>query len=191
MSAEVATPPGLIDPQDLSTYRALASQWAAELLADESVLLVDTETTTLYGQIIEIGVLDAAGRVVFERLVRPSESIAEEATRVHGLCAADLAQAPTMHDVADELAAVLRHRRLVAYKSSYDRTVLVQEERRIGRQLQPGTRWDCAMDLYAAWNGELVSDRTSFRNKRLPGAGHRAVDDCRSLLSLLRRVAGA
>ena len=47
------------------------------------------------------------------------------------------------------------------------------------------------MSLYAAWNGELVSDGTRFRSKRLPGVGHRAVDDCRSMLSLLRQVAGA
>ena len=190
--AEVTGRSRVIDASDLPVYRALAGQWASELLCDDSVLLLDTETTTLYGQVIEVGVIDTRGRVLFEELIRPSEPIAEEATRVHGLRAGDLLRAPALQDVADELAQLLRGRRLVAYKSSYDRTVLTREERRIGRPVQTAARWDCAMDLYSAWCGQLNADATCFRRQRPPRAdqraSHRAVDDCRRMLEMLTTI---
>ena len=179
-----------IDPGELPGYRALATTLTRELLADPATVLIDTETTTLYGQIIEIGVLSTDGQVLFDSLVRPTESIPAEATAVHGLREDDLRDAPLLDEVAGALRLVLSERRVVAYNCHYDRTVLTAEEQRIGRRLHTATGWDCAMDLYAAWNGELVGEGTRFRNKRLPGAGHRALDDCRSMLSVLQLMAG-
>jgi len=189
-TTDVHHPGALIDLHELPAYRALARTLACELLADPSVVLLDTETTTLWGQIIEVGVLSTDGQVLFDTLVRPSESIPAEATAVHGLRLEDLREAPQLHEVADDLQLVLHGRRVVAYNCNYDRSVLAAEAHRIGRPLDTAAGWDCAMDLYSAWNGELLADGTHFRNKRLPGAGHRAIDDCRSMLALLHLMAG-
>ncbi|GAB3216414.1 hypothetical protein GCM10027586_09250 [Kineococcus gypseus] len=188
-AANAHQPSSLIDPSELPAYRALARTLACELLADPSVVLLDTETTTLWGQVIEVGVLSADGQVLLDTLVRPGEPIPADATAVHGLRLEDLRDAPQLHEVAGELRTVLHGRRVVAYNCHYDRAVLAAEEHRIARPLNTAASWDCAMDLYAAWNGELLADRTRFRNKRLPGAGHRALDDCRSMLTLLRLMA--
>src|SRR2546428_5639020 len=48
--------------------RAEAVEWAREVLADPHAVVLDTETTDLYGEIIEIAVLTMQGEVLLEGL---------------------------------------------------------------------------------------------------------------------------
>lgn len=59
---------------------------------------------------------------------------------------------------------------------------------------------DCAMDAYAEWCGDWVWDYDSrddeplyrqgdYRWQPLPGAGHRAADDCRAVIDVLTKMA--
>jgi len=51
--------------------RAQAIAWARETLADPHAVVLDTETTDLDGEVIEIAVLTMAGEVLLESLVCP------------------------------------------------------------------------------------------------------------------------
>ncbi len=57
--------------------REIAIAWANGIVSRRDVLYLDTETTGLGSQaeIVEIAVVDGAGRTVLNRLVRPTSPI--------------------------------------------------------------------------------------------------------------------
>ncbi|MDX2837965.1 3'-5' exonuclease [Streptomyces ipomoeae] len=90
------------------------------------------------------------------------------------------------------------------------RWVNLEKPRNGRRRIHPAARawlaaqvWeDCAMHAYAEWYGDWTWDyeasdgeplyrQGDYRWQRLPGAGHRAADDCRAVLGVLKEMAGA
>jgi DNA polymerase-3 subunit epsilon len=94
--------------------------------------VVDLETTGLdlrSDVIISVGsVLVRHGRLVWStrdyQPVRPARPISESAMRVHGLRAQDLAEAPTIEEVAERLRARLHGRVLVAHAAWVEQAFL-------------------------------------------------------------------
>lgn len=122
--------------------------WAREVLADPLTVVFDTETTRLYGAIVEASVVDRDRRVMFSSRVDPREPIWPQATAVHGIRDQDVA------GVADPFAAVwprlreaLEGRRIIAYNMPYDRSVLASELHRMHRAADRGPvrrrAWSC------------------------------------------------
>ena len=62
--------------------RRQAAAWALQRLVRRDFVIVDTETTGLGAddQVIEVAVVDASGKVLVERLVRPTCPIHPRAT---------------------------------------------------------------------------------------------------------------
>lgn len=92
-------------------------------------LALDTETTGLgpYDAVIEIALVASSGAVVAETLVAPPRPITRRATEVHGLAAADLAQAPPWPTVWPMLQAHLRAAHTVlAWNAAFDLRLLRQ-----------------------------------------------------------------
>ncbi|WP_197697277.1 exonuclease domain-containing protein [Streptomyces sp. 3214.6] len=59
---------------------------ARELLQPDAAVILDTETTDLPGQTVEIAVIDAAtGKKLMDTLVKPTEPISDGARWVHGI----------------------------------------------------------------------------------------------------------
>ena len=56
-------------------HRAEAVEWARKVLADPHAVVLDTETTDLDGEVIEIAVLTMAGQTLYESLVQPKGAI--------------------------------------------------------------------------------------------------------------------
>lgn len=79
-------------------------RWAA----DSNMLIVDTETTGLSGQVIEIAAVTLDGAPLLDTLVRATVPIEEGAHRVHGLSDTDVKGAPTWPEVVKQLQAVTR-----------------------------------------------------------------------------------
>ena len=104
--------------------RVEAVAWARTVLADPHVVVLDTETTDLYGEVIEIVVLTMVGEVLLESLVCPTGGlgpISPVATEVHGLTMADVAEAPTFAQLYDQVATILQGAsRIVAWNSAFD-----------------------------------------------------------------------
>jgi DNA polymerase-3 subunit epsilon len=100
--------------------------------------VVDLETTGLYverhDRVIEIGVvqLDCAGRITGEwaTLVNPVRDLGP--VSVHGICAADVRQAPAFQQVAGTLAELLEGRMVVAHNLAFDAMFLAAEYARLG-----------------------------------------------------------
>jgi hypothetical protein len=127
----------------LDRDRAEASAWAAGVLADPGVVLLDTETTGLsYPRLVEIGVLDINGETLLDTLVNPGSPIPPEATAIHGITDQDVADAPGFGELLPELTRILQGRRVVICNAAFDTRVLATELDYYERDLAPrcGTR---------------------------------------------------
>jgi DNA polymerase III subunit epsilon len=94
-------------------------------IADTPVAVIDFETTGRVpgvDRIVELAVVSLdPGRepeVVLETLVNPQRPVA--ATAIHGITDEDVADAPTLDEVAGEVSRVLSGRLVAAYNVSFD-----------------------------------------------------------------------
>ncbi len=96
--------------------------------------MLDSETTGLKTpvQFVEVAIVDADGRTLFEGTVRPDCRIESGATRIHGHTARSLADSSPFWEVYPDLLEALWGRRVVVYNASYDRRVWDGEVRGSG-----------------------------------------------------------
>jgi DNA polymerase III epsilon subunit-like protein len=157
---------------------------ARELLQPDAAVIIDTETTDLPGQIVEVAVIDAAtGKKLLDSLVRPTEPISDGARWVHGITDEMVADARPFEKVLPRLRQVTKGRVICAYNVDFDRGVVLGDVRRAGKKpmhLEPEDSWFCLMEAYKDWVG-------SFRWLRL-GGRHRALGDCESARKVLLRM---
>jgi hypothetical protein len=115
--------------------RARAAAWAAEVLADPDAVILDSETTGLYGSYaVELAVRRVVDReVLLDVRINPQVPIEDGATAVHGITDADVAGEPTFGAFAEQLLAVLAGRRVVVYNAEFDGGVLQREFERLRR----------------------------------------------------------
>jgi DNA polymerase III epsilon subunit-like protein len=162
-----------------------ARRWARAMTAPMAAVLLDTETTALYGFLVEVAVLDACtGEVLLDTLIQPGEEISEAAASVHGIRDSDVADAPLLAEVLPRLLDVTRDRTVIAYNAEFDagRIAAHAERDRLDvEHLARTASWSCLMRRRAAWEGHS-------RRRRL-GGGHRALDDCAAARSLLMTMA--
>lgn len=105
------------------------------------VAVVDTETTSLHtdkASIIDIGVIHTTlggtddPRIALSSLVKPSQPVPEESTRIHGITDADVAGAPTWAELVGQVAEACAGRLVVAFNAPYDFQVMRNENARVG-----------------------------------------------------------
>ena len=154
---------------------------ARELLQPDAAVIIDTETTDLPGQTVEIAAIDAAtGKKLMNTLVKPTEPISDGARWVHGITDEMVAEARPFEKVLPRLRTVTKGKTICAYNADFDRGVVLGDVRRAGKKpmhLEPENSWFCLMEAYKDWTG-------SFRWLRL-GGRHRALGDCESARKVL------
>jgi DNA polymerase III subunit epsilon len=108
-------------------------------------IILDTETTGLDpkrgDRVIELCALEMIdGRLTgeqFHKLINPERDIPIEATNVHGLTLADLAEAPLFGEIADAFLAFMGDSAMVAHNASFDHGFLNWELRNVGKDPIP------------------------------------------------------
>ena len=181
------------DLRSLEGDRADSVAWARGLLRSGNFCVFDSETTGLAPPVrfVEVAVVDAGAKVLFEGTVRPDCRIQPGATRIHGHTARGLADSPPFWEVYPDLLEALWGRRVVVYNAPYDRRVWDAAVEGLGArgalagQLPP---WECAMRRYAAHVGE-PSKRGGYRSQKLPGGDHSALGDALATLRLIEEMA--
>lgn len=196
----------------MNTRKLEISRWANEMLTREFVVF-DFETTGLDTQndrIVQVGIIDHTGKTLVDTLVNPCVHIPPEATHVHGITNAQVADAPTYGDVYPALFEALDDKVWVAYNIRFDEDFLVAECSRNWVTLpkppkEPAprdmfTQSYCAMNRYAAYWGERrygggyrwqrLTDACYQQGIQVNGA-HSALGDCLLTLELIRKMAGA
>ncbi len=178
--------------QVLKEDRASSVTWARSLVESGGICVLDSETTGLKNpvQFVEIVIVDAHAKTLFEGTVRPSCRIEAGAIRVHGHTARSLAGSPPFWEIYPDLLEALWGKRVVVYNASYDRRVWDAAVRSLGArgalsgELPP---WECAMRRYAAYVGE-PSKRGGYRSQKLPGGDHSALGDALATLRLIEEM---
>lgn len=165
---------------------------------------LDTETTGLGAQdeIIEVCLLDNAGSVLFESLVRPTRTIPMDAVALHGITDAAVEAAPHWPDVWPVLRDLMKARSVAVYNAEFDSRLLRQTQARHGLTEAVDTSgFFCLMLLYAQFRGEWDASRRSFRWQSLEAArrqvgldlpnAHRARDDALLARAVLHAMASS
>lgn len=182
--------------------RRSALLWARETVVDPNVVFLDTETTGVRptDDVVDIAVISTSGEVLFQELVKPSRPIPADTSAFNGISNAMVAGAPDLGEIYPALIALLADRVVVAYNVEFDRSMLSSASSRRGLPWLESTRWTCAMEAYAAYNGESSWHRPGFRWMSLekatarlgiPKPTHRALADaeaCRAVVHALARV---
>jgi DNA polymerase-3 subunit epsilon len=153
----------------------------------ESYGILDTETTGLDGEVIEIAVIDSAGTVLVHDFRIPKGEIHPKALEVHGLSLEKLNAMDTEIWWAThrKLNQRFHHRTLLAYNVRFDIKV-IENTSRI-EDLDPlilERKPICIMQLWSDFLG--VS-----RWEKLEGGDHTALGDCRATLERIKEMAAA
>ncbi|MFF1793657.1 3'-5' exonuclease [Kitasatospora sp. NPDC058263] len=209
---------GIESPTEMERGQEVAglAAWAAALLDDPEVVVLDLETTGLGddARIVEIGVVTTDRRVLLDSLVNPGIPMPEEATRHNGITDAMLADRPGFDALVGDLTHALTRRgfgrvggvqlfgrRVVGWNvKEFDRLVLQREL--AGYYLRQGhtdpqasaeawlstMSWEDVMIPVSNWCGE-PSRHGGYRWQKL-GGPHRGAADCLAVLDRLAAVAG-
>lgn len=187
----------------MTTPRERAVAWAAEVAADPSTVVLDTETTGLGpdAEIVDIAVVDMSGRVLLDQLVMPLNDIPAEASAVHGITVGmlDRARAPMFAEIYPRIVQTLFDRLVTVYNADYDLTV-INGVCRAHKLPVFAEEWFCAMRAFSHFAGERNRFGT-FRWFKLGEAAarlgisapnaHRALADCLTTVAVVKAMAEA
>lgn len=165
-------------------------------------IFLDTETTGigLYDLVIEVGIVDLDGNILFNSLINPSRQIPQDSSKVHGITDDMVADAPSLKEAWSEIEAVLRDRAIGMYNAEFDYRLMKQSVDNAGLpwSIQRNQAF-CVMNMFAAWYGEWNRRANNFRSQKLEFAGkfcgidlpntHHAIDDAKLTAALLRYLA--
>lgn len=186
--------------------RERAIKWAERMMALEDFRIFDTETTGLdsRAQAVQVAVIDKAGTVLLDALVKPTVPIPPDAARIHGITDALVADALTFDALYPDLSQALAGQHVIAYNLDFDLRILDQTRALYDLASLPvdvlgGA--DCAMKWFASYHGEWNVRRRSFTWKQLNFACrvlgvdasgfHAAAADCLATLAVVKAMAAA
>ncbi len=182
--------------------RGTAQEFAAELEWDDlPIAMLDVETTgleSLTDRVIELGiVVGRRGEIIAQQnwMINPGRPINPEASAVHGITDADVADKPPFEAVAHEIAELLTRVVPAAYNAPFDRGFLHAE---FGRVVDKPAVVPPALRKEVEWVDPLVWAREIHREEKsrtlanvaarlgitLENA-HRASDDAQAALRVL------
>jgi DNA polymerase-3 subunit epsilon len=177
-------------------------------------LILDTETTGLsvMDEICEIAVVDLAGEVLINNLVKPTKRIPPSTSAIHGITDDLVKDAPTFGDLLPRLEEILRTRTILVYNLEFDEGKIersaVANNCKFSFDLwahetEPGVyedNWHDVMELYAAFYGDWNDYHHSYRWQRLSTAAqqcgieippgiHRALADAEMTRRIVLHIA--
>jgi len=168
-------------------------------------VILDTETTGIdnKSEICQIAIIDSAGKVLIDTLVKPIGRIPSAATAIHGITNAMVATAPGWGEIVTQLVPMLDGRDVIAYNALFDRKMMHKssEASELPKtDWKQFSRWWCAMEAFAEIYGKVDRYSGKFRWQKLSTAAqyynvqvttaHTAIDDCITTLAVARAIAG-
>ena len=166
----------------------------SNLLNRRDVLVVDCETTGIgwHSEVVEVSAVDTTGEVRLDRLIHPAEGLeSESAAKLKASTKARLQLwgAQLYSEVHSEIAGVLEGASIVmSYNAVFDERLLRQTAERHGLRFE-SLNWRCAMRERAQGTSCVSLKKAVAQEGLLHEQKHRALDDSKLLLELLRVVA--
>lgn len=173
---------------ELENYESICDQ-AADVFRswfNEDIVILDTETTCLERpEIVEIGIIDKNGMVLFESLIKPIGAITDGAREVHGIDESSVANAPSWNECYDAIQMILKDRHVLCYNDQFDTSALNYTSRKNGLEYMSLTT-SCIMNTYRQYMGHEKWLSLSMASGQF--ISHRAVEDCKAARSILLKV---
>jgi DNA polymerase III subunit epsilon len=185
---------------DFVRDKALATQWAQQLLRRDDWVILDTETTGLHGaEVVDVAVINSKGTLLVDTLICPQNPISTAASKIHGLFDADVKDAPTFPEVHMQIKDAIADKEVVIYNAPFDTRILngvcqlhgLEQLFTTPHTFNPtvkSQRVTCAMKAYAQWYGDWNPQKGIYRWQKLTGGNHRALGDCKATLTLIERM---
>ncbi len=185
-----------------SSQRMNAIQRARDALSQSPVYL-DTETNGLErdAEIVEIAIIDHDGQVLLQSLVRPTQPIPPDASRIHGITDEMVRLAPLWPVIYSQVKSLLDGQLVAIYNVEFDLRMMQQSNARHRRMVRDYFQTIDVMKLYADFRADWDPRRRSNRFYSLDAAGkacriplpnaHRAVADTLLTRAVLQYIANA
>lgn len=164
-------------------------------------VILDTETTGLRypAEIVQISILDFMGDCLLDTYVKPKNPIPYDATRIHGITDAHVADAPDWLTVREQVWEAIHGKFVIVYNADFDFSMLLSTDKVYGGGMawtQSDSDWICAMKWYAEKRGEWNDYHGNYRWHKLSNAcdyegievidAHNANADCVMTYKLIR-----
>ncbi|BDA73082.1 DNA polymerase III subunit epsilon [Calothrix sp. PCC 7716] len=188
---------------DFTADKENSIQWAKSILHSGEWCILDSETTGLgiNSQIIQVGIITDSGEE-WQSFVKPTISISEEATEIHGITFEDVEEAPYFEQVFIDLWKIVKNRSVIIFNAENELKFIRQSMRARGIQIafptsdkrkcrifSNGGSIHCAMQMYSQYMGEWNEQYGNYRWQKLPGGDHSALGDCKATLELIKKMA--
>ena len=165
-----------------------AIQIAREIMEKKPIYL-DTETTGIgqTDEIVEITILDADGKTLFETLVKPSKPIPIDVIQIHGISNEMVTREKPWPFFWPTIRGFLINQVIATYNADFDHRMLNQSHIRYSIDVRDPLHFFCIMKLYAQFRGQWNEKHGSYRYHKLEDAAivsgihlpniHRSHDD--------------
>lgn len=184
----------------------------AQKFIELNPLFLDTETTGLsdMDEICEIAIVDLAGEVLINTLVRPTKRIPPGTSAIHGITDELVKDAPTFGDLLPRLEQIICGRTILVYNVEFDEGKIERSAVANGckfsfqfwaQPVEPyESNWKDVMELYATFYGNWNEYHHSYQWQRLstaarqcgiqvPDQYHRALADAEMTRLLVLHMA--
>jgi DNA polymerase-3 subunit epsilon len=174
----------------------------ARSILNKNPVYLDTETTGLdkNAEIVEIAIIDCAGNLLINQLIRPSQPIPPEVTVLHGITNEMVAGAISWPALWPTVRGHLLGKTIGIYNAEFDVRIMRQSLERYRLPWRDSLATADILGLFSEFRGEWDPARRALRRYRLEDAGkyfriplpnsHRAADDALLARALLHRIAG-
>lgn len=167
-------------------------------LTDDNYIILDTETTGMgkLDQVIELGIIDCDGNVLYESLFNPGVNISSEIMRITGIRNGDLLDAPNFGDEWKSIKKIIQGKIVIGYNTNFDIRMLQQTIDIYDIDCEIENVIDEKVDILKTVKKllELESYKQEDVAKALNAnkfQAHRAVNDCLTLLEIIKKLNGA
>lgn len=163
----------------------------------EEFVLLDTETTGLEAddEIVELGIISSAGKVLFHSMFEPEKEMHWAAAKTTGISPKSLIGMPKFKDKWPEIEEILKNKTIVCHNMPFDRRQLNQTIERYGiSHDHVDTVLKCkfidSMDIAKkfvksnSYKLEVLCEKLGIKDRQI----HRATEDCLMTLKMLRRI---
>lgn len=176
-------------------------EWCAEVTTSDKYIILDTETTGLQGQVIELAIIDAQGNIIYDGLFKSTCAIEPGAQEQHHISEAMLSGSPYFYEEWPEIYRRIQGKSIITYGAPFDRgriLATILDHHMLGNleesdiELMQKLEFYCLMEEYRRYGRfprwQKLKLACSQQNIKFVQE-HRALSDALATLQVIRAMA--